>query len=190
MKKKVAVGSVMVLLVTVAVVLADGGFKRIREFLVGFEEVPAVSTAGNGEFRARINSDQSEITYSLSYSDLEGEITQSHIHLGQRGVNGGITVFLCTNLDNGPEGTQPCPPAPATITGTIRAADVSPNIPATLGARTQGLEPGEFDEFLRAIRAGATYVNVHTTKWTTGEIRSQIDHTDDHDHDKDDKNKK
>jgi CHRD domain-containing protein len=189
MKKKVAIGSVMVLLVTVAVVLADGGFKRIREFLNGFEEVPAISTTGNGEFRARINKAESEITYSLSYSDLEGTVQQAHIHLGQRGVNGGITVFLCSNLGNGPLGTQPCPASPATITGTITADDVSPNIPATADARAKGLDTGEFDELLRAIRAGATYVNVHSTKWPAGEIRSQIDHEDEHDHDKNDKDK-
>jgi len=174
MKKKIAVGSVMVLLVTVAVVLADGGFRKIREFLTGFEEVPSVSTTGNGEFSARINKAETEITYSLSYADLEGDVQQAHIHLGQRGVNGGITVFLCSNLGNGPVGTQPCPAPPATITGTITAADVSPDIPATAAARTQGLNTGEFDELLTAIRAGATYVNVHSTRWPGGEIRSQI----------------
>jgi hypothetical protein len=30
-------------------------------------------------------------------------------------------------------------------------------------------------ELIRALRAGATYVNVHSSKWTGGEIRSQID---------------
>jgi hypothetical protein len=189
MKKKIAVGSLMVLLVTVAVVLADGGFRRIREFLSGFEEVPSVSTTGEGEFSARINKAETEITYSLSYSDLEGAVQQAHIHLGQRGANGGITVFLCSNLGNGPVGTQACPPPPATITGTITAADVSPNIPATAAARAQGLDTGEFDELLSAIRAGATYVNVHSVKFPGGEIRSQIDHQDGHDHDKGDKDK-
>ena len=40
----------------------------------------------------------------------------------------------------------------------------------------------EFDELLRAIRAGATYVNVHSTRWPGGEIRSQIDGNSGHDH--------
>jgi len=150
------------------------GFKNIAASLIGFQEVAAVSTTGNGEFHAQINKAETEITYSLRYSDLEGTVQQAHIHLGQAGVNGGISVFLCSNLGNGPAGTQPCPAAPATITGTIRAADVSPNIPATAAARTQGLDTGEFGELLRAIRAGATYVNVHSTKWPGGEIRSQI----------------
>jgi hypothetical protein len=89
-------------------------------------------------------------------------------------VNGGITVFLCSNLGNGPAGTQPCPPSPATIDGTIQAADVSPYIPATLAARTQGLNTGEIEELIAAIRNDSVYVNVHSTLWPGGEIRKQL----------------
>lgn len=181
MKKKVAIASVMVLVGAVAIVFADGGLRRIREILKGFEEVPAVSTVADGEFRARISNDQTQIQWELSYSDLESAVQQAHIHLGQKDVNGGITVFLCTNLGNGPAGTQLCPPSPATISGTITAADVSPPIPATLAARNQGLNTGELDELVRAIRAGKTYVNVHTTDRPGGEIRSQINNGEGHD---------
>ena len=66
-------------------------------------------------------------------------------------------MFLCTNLGNGPAGTQACPPPPATIRGTIRPADV-------IGPATQGIEAGEFGELLDAIDAGVTYVNVHSTQ--------------------------
>ena len=34
------------------------------------------------------------MTYTLRYSDLEGQIRQAHIHFAQKGVNGGIVVFL------------------------------------------------------------------------------------------------
>ena len=118
--------------------------------MTGFEEVPAVSTGATGEFRARINNDETEIFYELSYSGLEGAVTQAHIHLGQPAVNGGIGAFLCTNV-GGPAGTQPCPPSPATITGTITASDI-------IGPAAQGIAPGEFAELVRAIRAGATRV--------------------------------
>lgn len=158
------------------------GFKKISEILSGYQEVPSVSTTGNGEFTARISNDESRIDWELSYSELEGAVQQSHIHIGNKGVNGGITVFLCTNLGNGPTGTQPCPAPPATITGTIFAADVSPNIPATAAARTQGLNTGEIDELIKAIRAGSTYVNIHSTTWPGGEIRSQIDGNSGHQH--------
>lgn len=170
--------AVIVLVASVAVLalgFADG-FKSIKELLSGSEEVPYVSTTANGQFEARINQAETEIAYTLSYSVLEGDVQQAHIHLGQAGVNGGITVFLCTNLNNGPVGTQACPPAPATITGVITAPDVSPNINATQAARNQGLNTGEFGELLDAIRSGNTYVNVHSSKFPGGEIRSQIHH--------------
>jgi hypothetical protein len=159
---------------TSAVALAAGP-KKFKETLVGYEEVPSVSTGATGEFKAKISKDEQQIEWELSYSDLEGAVQQAHIHFGQTGVNGGITVFLCTNLGNGPAGTQPCPAPPATLSGTILAADVSPNIPATAAARTQGLDTGELEELIDAMRAGVTYVNVHSTLWPGGEIRRQID---------------
>jgi hypothetical protein len=180
--KKTVIAMGLVLAAAASALAAGDGFKTIREFLSGYEEVPAVSTAAEAQFQARINRDGTEIQYSLSYSGLEGDVQQSHIHLGQKGVNGGISVFLCSNLGNGPANTQPCPPAPATITGTITDLDVSPNIAATAGARTQGIDTGQFDELLKAMRAGVTYVNVHTTRWPGGEVRSQINGNSGHDH--------
>ena len=174
--RRLGVSIAIVALLSATSVLAQGGFKKISEFLTGYEETPAaISTTGNGTFNARISNDGTRIDWELTYSDLEGAVQQSHIHFGAKGTTGGITVFLCTNLGNGPAGTQPCPAPPATISGTIVAADVSPNIPATLAARNQGLNTGEIDELISAIRAGATYVNVHSTLWPGGEIRSQID---------------
>ena len=173
--KKVALVACLLALATASAVALQQGFKNISELLSGYEEVPSVSTGASGEFNARISNDESQIDWELSYSDLEGAVQQGHIHIGNVGVNGGISVFLCTNLGNGPAGTQPCPAPPATISGTIVAADVSPNIPATAAARTQGLNTGEIDELIAALRAGALYVNVHSTMWPGGEVRSQID---------------
>jgi hypothetical protein len=105
----------------------------------------------------------------LSYADLEGAVQQSDIHFGPPNNTGGISVFLCTNLGNGPAGTQLCPPAPATISGLATAVDV-------IGPVGQGIEAGALAELVDAIRDGKTYVNVHTAKWPAGEIRSQITH--------------
>ena len=180
--RRLGVSLAVIALVSASAVVYAQGFKKISELLVGYNEVPAVSTTGNGSFNARISKDESRIDWELSYSDLEGAVQQAHIHIGNVGVNGGISVFLCTNLGNGPAGTQPCPAPPATISGTIVAADVSPNIPATAAARTQGLNTGEIDELIKAIREGATYVNVHSTTWPGGEIRSQINGNSGHQH--------
>jgi len=162
-----ATGIVM-LLGAVGVAAAGGGGSPLKETLTGYEEVPAVSSAGSGKFEARISRFSDRIDYRLSYADLEGQVLQSHIHLGQEAVNGGISVFLCSNLGNGPAGTQACPPPPATITGTIEPEDV-------IGPAGQGLAAGEFDELVDAIRANVTYVNVHSDKHPGGEIRAQLD---------------
>jgi hypothetical protein len=149
------------------------GFKHISGDMTGYQEVPSVSTGASARFTAEVNKDGNAINWELTYSGLEGDVQQSHIHFGNVGVNGGISVFLCTNLGNGPIGTQACPQS-GTITGTITAADVSPNIPATAAARTQGIDTGEFEELARAIDAGSAYANVHSTRWPGGEIRAQL----------------
>ena len=131
--------------IAIVTVAAAGGGHSIREKLTGYQETPALSTTGVGKFRASINRGANEIRYQLTYGGLESPATQSHIHFENRTNAGPIVVFLCTNLGNGPS------------------------------AAAQGLGAGEFDELVRAIRAGATYVNVHTTGRPSGEIRAQLE---------------
>lgn len=138
---------------------------EVKARLDGLQEVPAISTTGSGSFTARVGG--GVISYTLSYQDLEGGVLQAHIHFGQRAVNGGVSAFLCSNLGNGPAGTQPCPPAPATVSGTITDAEV-------VGPGGQGIAAGEIDELLDAVDAGVTYANVHTTLHPGGEIRGQL----------------
>jgi hypothetical protein len=150
-----------------SVALAD---RTLHAILEGFQEVPAVSTEGFGVFRAKINRDES-ITYELRYFGIEGEVQQAHIHFAQRGVNGRIVVFLCTNLGNGPAGTQLCPASPGTVTGTITADDViSPGPPPA----SQGIDAEEFDAFVETLLERVAYVNVHSTSFPGGEIRGQV----------------
>jgi CHRD domain len=51
-----------------------------------------------------------------------------------------------------------------------------------IGPAGQGISAGQFDELVDAIRAGATYANVHTTLYPGGEIRGQIGMGDAHVH--------
>jgi len=147
-------------------VAGDGGKSQFKaDALTGYQEAAPVpiSTVGTGSFEASLNGAGDEISYTLTYSDLEGGVvTQAHIHFGQRSVSGGVIAFLCGGS------TKPaCPASPATVTGTITAADV-------IGPNGQGIEAGSFDEAVRAIRAGMVYANVHTTRWPSGEIRGQV----------------
>jgi hypothetical protein len=167
----VAVAVVAALAVVVTTAIAGGG-KDIREHLTGYQEDPlALSTTGKGSFQARIDEAEQHIFYRLSYESLEGSPTQAHIHFGGRAQSGGISVWLCSNLPSpspAPAGTQPCPMPSGTVTGVIGASDV-------VGPSGQGIEPGQFDELVAAVRAGKTYANVHSTKYPAGEIRAQLD---------------
>jgi CHRD domain len=135
--------------------------------LVGFEENPDISTIGKGSFSATIDGRERTISFTLSYSQLEGDVLQAHIHLGKRAVNGGISAFLCSNLDDPPPGTAECPQS-GTVTGVIEPDDI-------IGPAGQGIEPMAFEELVKAIKGGHTYVNVHSSKWPGGEIRAQIE---------------
>ncbi len=156
-----------VLLVS-SLAVAEGGKKNLKaDELVGYQENPDISTTATGSFKATIDDAARTISYTLTYSGLEGTVQQSHIHFGKRAVNGGITLFLCgTAAFPGPAGTPTCPQS-GTVSRTASAADV-------IGPAGQGIEPGAFEELVAAMRAGHTYANVHSTKWPGGEIRAQI----------------
>ena len=145
---------------------------NLRAELESSEEVPAVSSPASGQFRAKVIKNTS-IEYTLSYKGLEADATQSHIHIGQRSVNGGIVVFLCSGTSVDPTSLAPqCPAREGTVTGTLTSANLAPNAQAQ-GQGIEG-ETANFAELLKAIRDDVAYVNVHTTKFTGGEIRGQI----------------
>jgi hypothetical protein len=146
-----------------------GRTETVHTALDGYQETPfTLSSPGSGEFRAKIQGEGAGavIEYELTYRDLS-DVRQAHVHLGRPATSGGISFFLCTNLANGPAGTPPCPPSPATVTGTIAAAQI-------IGPADQGITAGEMAEVIRAIRAGATYANVHTEAFPGGEIRGVV----------------
>jgi hypothetical protein len=156
-------------LVGASLAVADdhGGKKNVRgdRGLIGYSEVPAISTGATGTFKARIDPVAKTITYELTYKDLSSTALFSHIHFGQRDVTGGVSAFLC-----GGGGKPACPATGGTVTGTIAATDV-------VGPAAQGIAPGEFDELVKAIRAGRTYANVHSTNFPGGEIRAQLNNS-------------
>lgn len=163
---------------------------KLKATLSGFQEVNApagagaVSTGASGSFRGEISKDGLSIEYTLSYSGLEGDVRQAHIHLGQRGVTGAIVVFLCQTTFNPDEtGHAPTCPQSGPVTGTLTKANVTnrANAQGIEAPAPQGATDAEFAEFVRAIRAGVTYANVHSanaggvaTKFNSGEIRGQI----------------
>jgi hypothetical protein len=131
----------------------------------------AISSVATGSFRAEIDDRKDLIDYELSYSGLESPVTQAHIHFGQRHTVGGIVVWLCqtagTPAPAAVAAVTPICPQEGTVSGTIGPDQV-------LAVAGQGIAAGEFEELVRAIRAGATYANVHTQVNAPGEIRGQL----------------
>jgi hypothetical protein len=170
MKKSIRVFGILSLGLSVMAVAAAA--EEIKTDLSGYQETPAtINSTGSGEFNATISKNGTMISYTLTYKDLSSTALQSHIHFGQPATSGGVVLFLCTNLTP-PVGvpTPPaCPPAPATVKGTLTAANV-------IALPAQGIDSGAvgFAEMLEAIEAAAAYVNVHTTNHPGGEIRGRL----------------
>ena len=140
---------------------------EFRAELNGYQENQSVSTGASGEFRATLVNDTT-LHYVFTYRDLEGGNTLfAHVHFGARSTNGGVSFFLC----GGGTKPDPCPNVAGTVEGDVTAADIQ-------GPGLQGIAAGQFGEILRAMRAGTAYANIHTQTWTGGEIRGQINDTD------------
>src|SRR5687768_4162247 len=89
---KAGVATVLGIIALAATPIASAQqWHRIGTNLIGYQEVPALSSAGSGEFDAMIGADDSTVTWELSYRGLVA-VQQAHIHFGQLSVNGGISV--------------------------------------------------------------------------------------------------
>jgi hypothetical protein len=169
---------------------ADDNNRRLHIELSGFNEVigpnlgvGAIFSTGEGRLRLKIDKQDREIAYELTYEFPDAAATpivgtqfvnQAHLHFGQRHTTGGINVWLCQSADNPAPAavaadTPTCPSPSGTVAGTITPAKV-------LALATQGFPGGEdgFDALLQALRNDAIYGNVHTDKSPGGEIRGQL----------------
>jgi hypothetical protein len=153
-----------------ALPLASAVAQEVVAGLNSYREVPSVSSRAGGRFRAVIDRQAGTIAYELTYSGLQGDVRQAHIHFGQRSVNGAISVFLCqTEASPDPTGLAPRCPQGGKVTGIVQAANMieGPIV-------DQGIAPGQFNELIAAIREGVAYVNVHSSKFQAGEVRGQL----------------
>jgi hypothetical protein len=175
-----------------ALVAFSASYVSAEEFIArlnGFRELGglnaetgAIRSNASGTLHLHLDKNANMATFTLTYTDVgttapgTGTVTQAHIHFGKVYGTGGILVFFCTNLGNGPAGTQACPANSGTITGTFTPASVR----AIAG---QNVVAGDFDALVDALRSNTAYANIHTTGFGAGEIRGQIrkDHGGGHD---------
>ncbi len=165
MRRIIAVTTAVALALGVVGATAANGDSDRNSFkanLSGYQEVPANSTTGTGRLTLSVNPAGTQISYTLTYSALQGGSPfTAHIHFAQKSVNGGVVAFLCGG------GSKPaaCPAGGGTVTGLIVATDI---------LAVQGIAAGDLAAALKAIRSGVTYANVHSTNFPGGEIRGQI----------------
>jgi len=133
--------------------------------LTGSGEVPPVQTTASGSAALTISGNA--ITYTVNVTNMQNAVV-SHIHIAPLGQNGPVRLNLC--------GTGA--PVPPCTSGT-----------GVLASGTNGVTVGDppitFDSLVSAMRAGNTYVNVHTDNgvappntgqgdMASGEIRGQV----------------
>jgi CHRD domain len=166
-RTKAAIAGALILLAGSATT-AGAGTASEQATMTSFAEVPTLSTTGTGSFAATVNRTTNRIRYTLRFSKMSARVTQAHIHLGRPAIAGGISAWLCQSAAApGPAGTPDCPARRGTVQGVITRADV-------IGPTTQGMAVGAFNALVRAVRNNATYVNVHTRAFPSGEIRGMI----------------
>ena len=173
MKKRMLVTVSVVAALLAGSAMADGRTRTFNVDADGFQEVPAaIFTTGLASLSLRDRGDRFE--YTFSFKGLTGNIENSvgaHIHFGRPGVNGGIIAFICgTSTSTGPAETPACisdGQGNGLVVGTIRAEDI-------LEVSDQGFPANDLDAFREAVQARATYLNVHTDTFPSGEIRGDF----------------
>lgn len=145
----------------------SGKFSGFNELGALNAETGAILTEGQGTIKLEVDKSSQTITYELTYSGLTSAVLQAHIHFGRIHTPGGVFVFLCTNLGNGPAGTPACPNPGGTVTGTITPASV-------LAVPGQNIAAGDFDAVTDILSAHAAYANIHTNNFKAGEIRAEV----------------
>jgi len=154
--------SMVAALVLAAAVAPAAAQQTLVATFSGYAENPTLNSAGSGTLTITVSDDEQSFSYVLTYEGLTGT-SASHIHVGTPWLNGPVVIFLC-----GGGGRPSCPPEGGTVEDTIVASNV------TAGAEAQGFPAGDLATMLAAIRAGATYANLHTAARPGGEIRGQI----------------
>jgi hypothetical protein len=153
-------------LISTAAASADESASNMKASLSGFNEVKPIATGGTGMLKAKAS--DGGIDFTLTYSGLTTPAFMAHFHFAEPGVNGGVFIWLCGNP--GTPAHQVCPPGTtetATVTGHITAADIQ-------AVPDQNISAMDMATALRIIEAGDAYVNVHTSKFTGGEIRGPV----------------
>ena len=127
--------------------------ERYVLFLTGAKERPnpITTTASASAVVTVVNKDSVEFTIYVSGAD---SITASHFHAGDANTAGPVMVFTFAG------------PTTGRFDGALRFG--------AIGRTTPFVGVFTFDSLMTRIRAGTTYLNIHTRKNPPGELRAQV----------------
>ena len=131
--------------------LAGGSKFDFKAKLDADSEVPSNNSDGKGKAEFSVSRSGRSIRYQIDAEKLTGRVRAAHIHLGDKGQAGPVVITICAKTCSLPRSGR-------------------------LGRARFSKAPGakNFAAVVRALRAGRTYVNIHTKKYPAGEIRGQI----------------
>ncbi len=152
---------------------ADQPPKNFVAILAGENEVPARDTRARGVAFFQLSPDGTELHYQLIVANIENAF-MAHIHLGLKGANGPIVVWLFPS-------TAPvaAPVGGGRLDGVVAVGTI------TAANFVGPLEGEPFPALIAAMSNGNAYVNVHTNDgvdgtntgagdFPGGEIRGQV----------------
>jgi hypothetical protein len=151
-KQRLAIATVVALAVGLLAFGSMAGANRLSFSipLSSAVEVPTPNDTATGTADITINPGLREVCYDITWDDVAGTVTASHIHIAPVGVAGPVVVPLFTTPQtsdaNGDGSASDC------ITSTATSAQLAQVI----------AKPAEY------------YVNVHSTQNMPGAIRGQL----------------
>lgn len=147
---------------------AQATIMTFQTTLAGSNEVPPNASPGTGNATVSVDTDLHTLQVLLTFSGLLGTTTASHIHCcAAPGTNAGVATQLPTFAGfpiGVTSGTY------AQLFDMSLASSWNPSFITAQG----GTPLAAFNVLVTNMQAGLTYLNIHTSQFTGGEIRGQL----------------
>jgi hypothetical protein len=129
---------------------------------VGRFEVPANNSTAEAAVALSVDKRGQTAEYELEITEPIENVLQAHLHMGAKGVNGPVVVWLYPHPDGPPV------QIPGQFEGQLASGTITPD-------DLRGPLAGNWPAFIRALDRGLIYANIHTVAHPPGEIRDQVE---------------
>lgn len=158
MMKKLIIALILIVFLSVAALYAAQAMQhRYAAVLSGQDEVPPVKTISSGDATFEVSADMTKVHYKITVHNVMNP-TEAHIHMGIKGTNGPILVWLYKAPKHAPKKVDGI-----LSQGTFTKAD--------LGGPLKGKS---IKNLIDEISKHDAYANVHTKQHAPGELRGWI----------------